>query len=425
MKKTSFNRPGTVVVSIFMIAFLFMSSAAVSASTAIGGPTAGQIGLTEDYPYTLYLPVVNRLPNPVPTLTTLSPTTTMAEGIDFILTVNGTDFISNSVVYWNGSPRTTTLVSITQLTAAISAADIASAGSYPVTVVTPAPGGGTSNAISFPVTNPVPTLATLSPPSTNAGGGDFILTVNGANFVAGSVVNWNGSPRATTFVSSMQLNAAISAADISSAGSYAVTVFNPAPGGGTSGAVNFTVAVPGYSLRNGDFEAGGADWTQYSTHGWSIIDTTFPGSITAHGGSYAAWMGGEYDDTSSVTQTNVSLAGVRYLHFWYWIASVDACGYDFARVKVNGAQIDEIQLCTDTNTGGWVQKVLDLNSYAGATITLQFEVTTDSSGNSNFILDDISITGSAIVQSGIVNPAVLEASPLDIRTAPAAEIHKP
>src|SRR5947207_2165511 len=52
---------------------------------------------------------------------------------------------------------------------------------------------------------PPPTLHSLSPASIVAGRADFGLTVNGSNFVSTSVVRWNGSNRATTFVSSTQL----------------------------------------------------------------------------------------------------------------------------------------------------------------------------------------------------------------------------
>jgi len=53
---------------------------------------------------------------------------------------------------------------------------------------------------------------------------------------------WGGSSRTTTFVSSNQLKANIGAADLVSAGKVAVTVVNPAPGGGASSAATFTVA---------------------------------------------------------------------------------------------------------------------------------------------------------------------------------------
>src|SRR5579872_6899534 len=84
-----------------------------------------------------------------------------------------------------------------------------------------------NNAVPF-VNDP------LVPDSTAPGGGGFTMTVNGTGFVSSSVVNWNGSPRATTFVNSSQLTAAILAADVASVGTASVTVVTPGPGGGAS-----------------------------------------------------------------------------------------------------------------------------------------------------------------------------------------------
>jgi len=54
--------------------------------------------------------------NPAPTITSLAPASGTAGGAAFTLTVNGTGFVSgSSVVNWNGSGRTTTFVSATQL----------------------------------------------------------------------------------------------------------------------------------------------------------------------------------------------------------------------------------------------------------------------------------------------------------------------
>jgi subtilisin family serine protease len=89
--------------------------------------------------------------------------------------------------------------------------------------------------------NPVPTATSLSPSSVVAGGSAFTLSVTGSKFIAGSVVRWNGSARPTTFISTTQLQASIAAADIATASTANVTVFSPAPGGGTSSAVPFTV----------------------------------------------------------------------------------------------------------------------------------------------------------------------------------------
>jgi hypothetical protein len=89
--------------------------------------------------------------------------------------------------------------------------------------------------------NPVPVLASITPTSATAGGGGFTLTANGSGFNSASQVRWNGQDRPTTFVSSTQLRASISASDIANAGTAQVTVFNPAPGGGTSAAQTFTI----------------------------------------------------------------------------------------------------------------------------------------------------------------------------------------
>jgi hypothetical protein len=59
------------------------------------------------------------------------------------------------VVQWNGSPRTTTFVSRSRLTAIVLASDIATPHAASVTVVNPNPGGGTSNPASLPISLPV------------------------------------------------------------------------------------------------------------------------------------------------------------------------------------------------------------------------------------------------------------------------------
>jgi len=179
--------------------------------------------------------------NPAPSLTSINPTNVAAGGGAFTLTAAGSNFAITSVVRWNGSARTTTFVSSTQLQAQITAADIATPGTAPVTVFTPTPGGGTSTASTFTINNPVPTLSSLSPSTAAVGSGAFTLTVTGTNYLPSSVVRWKGSNRTTTFVSSTQLRAQILATDIAATGTAAVTVFNPTPGGGTSASQTFTI----------------------------------------------------------------------------------------------------------------------------------------------------------------------------------------
>lgn len=180
--------------------------------------------------------------NPAPAATSVSPASATAGGGAFTLTVSGANFVNGAAIQWNGSNRTTTFVSATQLTAAISASDIATAGTASVTVFNPAPAGGTSGALTLSINNPVPTITSLSPNYIAPGGGsDFTLTVNGSKFANTAEVQWNSSPRTTSFVSSTQLTALILVSDITTTSTATVTVINPGPGGGTSNASTFTI----------------------------------------------------------------------------------------------------------------------------------------------------------------------------------------
>lgn len=97
--------------------------------------------------------------------------------------------------------------------------------------------------------NPVPFVnQPLVPTTTAPGGPSFTLTVNGTGFVSGASVKWNSAALATTFVSSSQVTATVPASDIATAGTAAVTVANPAPGGGVSNVMYFNVAKQAASL---------------------------------------------------------------------------------------------------------------------------------------------------------------------------------
>ena len=93
---------------------------------------------------------------------------------------------------------------------------------------------------NFTANNPSPTLASITPNSTTTGSTGFNLSLAGTGFIASSSVLWNGSARATTFVSANELQATIQAADIASLGSAAVTVDNP---GGVAAVLTLTVAI--------------------------------------------------------------------------------------------------------------------------------------------------------------------------------------
>jgi hypothetical protein len=143
--------------------------------------------------------------------------------------------------------------------------------------------------------NPLPVATSLSPNSAMSGGSALTLTVNGSKFVAGSVVRWNGASRPTTFVSATQLQASIGAGDIAASGTATVTVFTPAPGGGISTGLPFTIrdtpvlSVSATSIAGGspltvtltNGAGGGGDWLALAVAGSanaSYLDYTYVGS---------------------------------------------------------------------------------------------------------------------------------------------------
>jgi hypothetical protein len=170
-------------------------------------------------------------------ITSISPTSAIAGGPAFTLTVNGSGFQSGAAVQWNGNPLTTTFVNASRITASVPANLISNAGTAQITVLS---GAVTSNPVTFTI-NPAPVVSTISPNTATAGGPAFTLTVNGTGFSAGSTIRWNTVTLSTRFVSATQLTATVPATLIASAGTTPVTVVT---GGVTSNAVNFTVIAP-------------------------------------------------------------------------------------------------------------------------------------------------------------------------------------
>ena len=93
--------------------------------------------------------------------------------------------------------------------------------------------------------NPVPVISTTNPFNPSAvgvGHPAFNLIINGTGFIGASQAQINGTNRVTTSISSTKVSVALLAGDIpGSPGNVPVRVINPAPGGGTSAAVNLRV----------------------------------------------------------------------------------------------------------------------------------------------------------------------------------------
>ena len=92
--------------------------------------------------------------NPVPVIASLAPAAILAGSPSTTLALTGSNFVPDSTVTLNGSARTTTFTSATQIQASLNAGDFSTAGVVQVAVVNPpdgGSGGGTSNTNTFSV----------------------------------------------------------------------------------------------------------------------------------------------------------------------------------------------------------------------------------------------------------------------------------
>ncbi len=156
--------------------------------TALDAVSSSAIGLTIDLrdPANAPIPATATggevtVNNPSPSVTSINPTTKTAGDATFDLTVNGSGFVPTSVVWFKGAAHATTYNSAAQLTASIPVSDLLLAGSFPVTVVNPGPGGGTSPEIVNLLINPGP--ATTITKTSGDGQSAQISTTLAAPFV--------------------------------------------------------------------------------------------------------------------------------------------------------------------------------------------------------------------------------------------------
>jgi len=84
-----------------------------------------------------------------PALMELTPNTVPVNSVPFTMTVNGNNFGTDAVVFWNDIPQSTRFVSSKQLLVSVTDTDLTTFGLIQVFVQT---GGITSNTLDFNVT---------------------------------------------------------------------------------------------------------------------------------------------------------------------------------------------------------------------------------------------------------------------------------
>lgn len=199
------------------------------------------------------------LSTPLLSIGNVSPSTGL-RGESGSVTITGSGFVEGATTVDFGSGITLSnlvVVSSTQVTVDLAIGMAAGTGDRDVIVSNPAPGGGSDTLVNgFRVENPVPAISGLSPSAALEGSGGVTVTVNGSGFVSDSVVHFNGATRSTGFVSSSELQVTLLSSDTASSGIFDISVVNPAAGGGSSNAAQFTVSSSGGSFDAA--EVGGA-----------------------------------------------------------------------------------------------------------------------------------------------------------------------
>ncbi len=184
----------------------------------------------------------------VPVATAVSPDRAVVGAVGPNIVVTGNNFVARSVIQLDGAELATTFVSATELRASIPSNKLTAVGTLRISVGTAPPGGGASKELTFEVQNPTPDLTQLSPLSVVAGSPATAVTLTGGGFVAGAKVSMGTTDLTTTFKSATELSATVPASMLVASGSFPVKVTNPAPGGGASSAIVFTVTNPNVTL---------------------------------------------------------------------------------------------------------------------------------------------------------------------------------
>jgi endonuclease G, mitochondrial len=273
--------------------------------------------------------------NPTPIITSIDPTSDTLSAGPLTLTVSGSNFLPSSVVVWNNNTLVTTYISSVKLQAVVPILN--SIGTVKVTVFTP--NGGTSAALNFNtiygLNNPAPVVRYMSPAACLFGKSDFNITMTGNYFVSSSVVQWNGVPLVTTFVSSTLIRAAVPASLVATTGMVNVSVYTAPPMGGTSSSLTFKIYDVVTPTNNINLTMGNPSG--------AVSDTNYPSNFLIQRGQYCTsynrdrgipnWTAWELDATwsgSAVRQDNY-IPDPLVPAQWYHVTANDYTNTGFSK----------------------------------------------------------------------------------------------
>jgi hypothetical protein len=169
--------------------------------------------------------------------------------------------------------------------------------------------------------NPAPTLTTVVP-NTVVQNAATTVTLNGTGFVSTSTVTIGAhAPLAVATVTATQLTVAVPASYLANVGTFQITVANPAPGGGTSGAQILTITADTTPplINPPSIQAG----TSSATISWTTNEAA---SATIDYGTSATYGLNHFDATFTTAHTEILSGLAAGTVYHYRITAADAAG---------------------------------------------------------------------------------------------------
>jgi hypothetical protein len=154
---------------------------------------------------------------------------------------------------------------------------------------------------------------------------------------------------------------------------------------------------------------------QTSSGGYTIASTTRPRT-----GSYSAYFGG-YNRASETIYQTVTVPGNGSLSYWWYNTTQESgsTAYDYLRVRIyntSGTLLTTLRTWSNASAKNvWSQDTLSLAAYAGQTVRVRFEVTTDGNLPTSFFVDDVSVTGTGAAVAPAPAANAVRAEPLQVK----------
>jgi cyanophycinase-like exopeptidase len=330
-----------------------------------------------------------------PTITAqpASQTVSLGQTATFSVVATGT---SLSYQWRRNGAAITGATSATYTTPAATSSDNGAAFSV---VVSNTSGSVTSSSATLTVGSTPPASLSISsqPTSASVSAGSaatFSVGASGATYyqwfrnglvIAGATASTYTTPATASTDNGARYFAVVSNTAAGLASSSATLTVNGGGGGGTATEL----------VTNGGFESGSTGWTATS----GVIGTT-TSSEPAYAGSYRAYVCGRgraYTDYVYQSLTIPNTATSATLTFYLHIDTAETGGtaYDTLQVQVrnsSGTVLKTLATCSNLDaSSGYSQKTFDLSSYKGQSIQLYFLGTENSSRQTSFVLDNVSL----------------------------------